>query len=59
MRVKIIEEETPQKAEYEINDFIEHCRKNDINILDISDHVTTDGEGYYCYTFVIKYCKND
>lgn len=57
-KVKIIEEETPQRAEYELNYFIEHCRKNSIHVFDITSHVNTDAEGNYCYTFIIKYCKN-
>lgn len=57
MRIKIIEAETPQKAEYEINDFIEHCIQNVITIVDISSHVNTDAEGHYCYTFIVKYKK--
>ncbi|MEN1969489.1 hypothetical protein WMZ97_15610 [Lentibacillus sp. N15] len=28
VKIKIIEEETPERAEYEINDFIEHLLSN-------------------------------
>lgn len=57
MKIKIIEEESPQKAEYEINDFIEHCIQNVFTIVDITSHVNSDAEGNYCYTFIVKYKK--
>lgn len=57
MRIKIIEAETPKKAEYEINDFIEHCIQNVITIVDITSHVTVDTNDYYSYTFIVKYKK--
>lgn len=59
VKIKIIEEETPQKAEYEINDFIQHCRRNSMQVLDITSHVNTDTEGNYSYTFIVKYRKNN
>lgn len=57
MRITIIEESTPQRAEYEINEFIEHCNDNDMEILDITSHVTIDTNDYYSYTFIIKWIK--
>lgn len=57
VKIKIIEEETPDRAEYEINDFIQHCRKNSMQVLDITSHINTDAEANYCYTFIIKYKK--
>lgn len=56
-RIKIIEEETPERAEYEVNDFIKHCKEQGLEVLDITSHVNTDGDGYFCYTFIIQYCK--
>ena len=56
-KVKIIEEETPERAEYEINDFIEHCRKNSIHVFDITSHVNADAEGNYCSHSLLSIAK--
>ena len=55
LKIKIIEKSTPKDAEYEINDFLDHCKRNYIPILEITDHVTCDADGYYSYTFNVKY----
>src|SRR5699024_11562048 len=54
LKIKIIEKSTPKDAEYEINDFLDYCKKNYIPILEITDHVTCDADGYYSYTFNVK-----
>lgn len=55
IKIKIIEGKTPEKAEYEINDFIKRCKQNNLQLLDISSHVNLDADGVYCYTFIVKY----
>lgn len=58
-KFKIIEVKTAERAEYEINNFIEHCRQNNMETLDVKSHVNTDATGNYRYTFIVKYSKNN
>lgn len=57
--VKVLEYLSPTKANEGVNNFIGNCNKQGLEILDMTSHVSTDSEGYYCYTFIFKLKWND
>lgn len=55
LKIKILEYDTPQKANEELSEYINYLNDNDIEIAELTSHVNADTEGNYCYTFIFKF----
>lgn len=52
--IKILEYESAEEANDCINDFIDECTEQGLEILDMKSHVIVNSDGYYSYTFIFK-----
>ncbi len=52
-RIMHIQESTPEKATYELNEFLEHCEKVGKEVHEVSYHTYRTSLTVHCY--VIKY----
>lgn len=45
---------SPKEANEGINQFIDDCYFDNVNILDMTSHVSIDSNDCYSYTFIFK-----